>query len=211
MKDLETLEGLIQKMEDDSKKDKKFLKKLELLKRVKEGVSEGKSVSEINLTDEEKAEIKEYQFLTQKPTLYILNVGNETDHANFKFAYLGMNLKEEEEMSELSESETKELGLKSQIDQLILNCYNILDLITFFTVAGMKETRAWTIKRGGTAPEAGGVVHTDFKEKFIRAEVIPWNKLAEANGWKEAKELGWLKIHGKDYIVQDGDVIEFKI
>lgn len=226
MKDLETLEGLIQKMEDDSKKDKKFLKKLELLKRAKEGVSEEKSVSEINLTDEEKAEIKEYQFLTEKPVLYLLNADNDAQMFkrpseakggdermlfDFKFAHLGMNLKEEEEMSELSESETKELGLKSQIDQLILNCYNILDLITFFTVAGMKETRAWTIKRGGTAPEAGGVVHTDFKEKFIRAEVIPWNKLAEANGWKEAKELGWLKIHGKDYVVQDGDIIEFKI
>jgi len=210
MKDLETLEGLIQKTENDSKKDKKSLKKLELLKRIKEGVSEGKSVSQIDLTDEEKTEIKEYQFLTEKPTLYILNAENG-ECLNFKFARLGMNLKEEEEMSELSESEIKELGLKSQIDQLILNCYNILDLITFFTVAGLKETRAWTIKRGGTAPEAGGVVHTDFKEKFIRAEVIPWNKLVEANGWKTAKELGWLKIHGKDYIVQDGDVIEFKI
>ena len=211
MKDLETLEGLIQKTESDSKKDKKFLKKLELFKKIKEGVSQGKSVSEINLTDEEKAEIKEYQFLTQKPILYILNNDNETRCLNFKFKHLALNLKDEEEISELSEKDAKELNLKPRLDQLIADCYNILDLITFFTVAGMKETKAWTIKRGGTAPEAGGVVHTDFKEKFIRAEVIPWNKLVEANGWKTAKELGWLKIHGKDYIVQDGDVIEFKI
>lgn len=210
MKDLETLEGLIQKMEDDSKKDKKILKKLELLKRTKEGVSEGKSVSEINLTDEEKAEIKEYQFLTQKPILYILNA-DKTLPSTPEGKYIKLNLKDEEEISELPEKDAKELNLKPRLDRLIADCYNILDLITFFTVAGLKETRAWTIKRGGTAPEAGGVVHTDFKEKFIRAEVIPWNKLVEANGWKTAKELGWLKIHGKDYVVQDGDVIEFKI
>lgn len=210
MKDLETMEGLLQKSESDSKKDKKSLKKANLFKKIKEGVSQGKSVSEINLTDEEKVEIKEYQFLTQKPILYILN-NNKATVLKPDVKGLAMNLKEEEEMSELSDVERKELELKSQIDQLIKDCYNILDLITFFTVAGLKETRAWTIKKGKTAPEAGGVVHTDFKEKFIRAEVIPWNILVEADGWKTAKEMGWLKIHGKDYIVQDGDVIEFKI
>lgn len=210
MKDLETLEGLIQKTENDSKKDKKSLKKFELLKKIKEGVSEGKAVSEINLTDEEKAEIKEYQFLTQKPILYILNT-DKTLPSTPENKYIKLNLKDEEEISELPEKDAKELKLEPHLDRLIADCYNILDLITFFTVAGMKETRAWTIKRGGTASEAGGVVHTDFKEKFIRAEVIPWNKLVEANGWKTAKEMGWLKIHGKDYIVQDGDVMEFKI
>jgi len=78
-------------------------------------------------------------------------------------------------------------------------------------VAGGKETRAWTLKKGLKAPDAGGVVHSDFKEKFIRAEVIPWQKLLEANSWKDAREKGWLQIVGRDYIVQDGDVIEFKI
>jgi len=210
MKDLETLEGLIQKTENDSKKDKKLLEKLELLKRTKGGVSEGKPVSEIDLTDEEKAEIKEYQFLTRKPILYILNA-DKTLPSMPNGKHIKLNLKDEEEISELPEKDAKELDLKSRLDRLIADCYNILDLITFFTVAGLKETRAWTIKRGGTAPDAGGIVHTDFKEKFIRAEVIPWNKLVEANGWKTAKELGWLKIHGKDYVVQDGDVMEFKI
>ncbi len=124
---------------------------------------------------------------------------------------LKINLKIEEEISELSEEEKKELGLKSQLDQLILACYNTLDLITFYTVAGGKEVRAWTLKKGAMAPRAGGVVHTDFEEKFIKAEAIPWQKLVEAGSWLKAREKGWIQIVGKDYIVQDGDVMEFKI
>jgi ribosome-binding ATPase YchF (GTP1/OBG family) len=124
---------------------------------------------------------------------------------------LTLNLKDEVEMFELSEAEKKELGLKSQLDRLILNCYNVLDLITFYTIAGFKETRAWTLKNGLTAPDAGEVVHTDFKEKFIRAEVINWQKLAEAGDWKKAREQGLIQTVGRDYVVKDGDVIEFKI
>jgi ribosome-binding ATPase YchF (GTP1/OBG family) len=122
-----------------------------------------------------------------------------------------MNLRDEEEASDLTEKEIKELEFKSKLDQLILACYNILDLITFYTITGGKETRAWTLKKGSTAPAAGGVVHSDFEEKFIRAEVINWQKLMEAKSWKEARESGLLKTVGKEYIVQDGDVIEFKI
>ena len=122
-----------------------------------------------------------------------------------------MNLKDELEILELSDSEKKELGLESKLDQLIVDCYDTLDLITFFTIVGLKETRAWTLKNGLTAPEAGGVVHSDFQEKFIRAEVISCQKLVDTGNWKKAKELGQLKTVGKDYIVQDGDIIEFKI
>jgi len=209
MKDLETLEGMIPKLE--KRQDKKILKKIEILKRIKEGVSEGKSMSEINLNLEEKLEIKEYQFLTQKPIFYILNTNGKSQCLISEIKHLVMNLKEEEEISELSEGEIKELGLKSQLDLLIKACYDILDLITFFTVTGGKETRAWTVKRSERAPQAGGVVHSDFEKKFIRAEVIPWQKLVEIGSWSKAREKGWLKIVGKDYIVQDGDVIEFKI
>jgi len=209
MKDLETLEGMIPKLE--KRQDKKILKKIEILKRIKEGVSEGKSMSEINLNLEEKLEIKEYQFLTQKPIFYILNTNGKSQCLISEIKHLAMNLKEEEEISELSEGEIKELRLKSQLDLLIKACYDILDLITFFTVTGGKETRAWTVKRGERAPQAGGVVHSDFEKKFIRAEVIPWQKLVEIGSWSKAREKGWLKIVGKDYIVQDGDVIEFKI
>ena len=213
MKDLETLENLIPKVQEDTKKDKKVFKKLEFLKKIKTAVSKGKLISEIDLIEEEKLEIKEYQFLTQKPIFYVLNINNVTrlNLATLKAKFLSMNLKEEEEISELSESEMEELKLKSQLDQLILGCYNVLSLITFFTIAGGKETRAWTVKRQTPTPQAGAKVHSDFEKKFIRAEVIPWQKLVEAKSWVKARELGWLRTVGKDYLVEDGDIIEFKI
>ena len=217
MKDLETLENLLSKIEKDVKKDKGALKKIEFFKKIKDWVSQGKLVSEINLTEEEKLEVKEYQFLTQKPVLYLLNTNGgkglkpEPPSTGRHPVHLEMNLRDEVELSELSETEARELGLKSEIDQLIISCYNILDLITFFTVAGGKETRAWTLERGFKASRAGRVVHSDFEEKFIRAEVIPWQKLVEVGSWHKARELGWLKTVGHDYVVQDGDIIEFKI
>ncbi|MCJ7786688.1 DUF933 domain-containing protein, partial [Patescibacteria group bacterium] len=188
-------------------------KKLEFLKKIKEAVSQGKLISEIDLIEEEKLEIKEYQFLTQKPIFYVLNINNVTrlNLVTLKAKFLAMNLKEEEEISELSEMEMEELKLKSQLDQLILGCYNVLSLITFFTIAGGKETRAWTVKRQTPTPQAGAKVHSDFEKKFIRAEVIPWQKLVEAKSWVKARELGWLRTVGKDYLVEDGDIIEFKI
>ena len=215
MKDLETLESLISKIEKkgDKTPHQNLVggKKIEILKKIKEEISKEKSISEINLTGEEKLEIKEYQFLTQKPILHILNTNDKTQYSTPGVEYLRMNLKEEEEITELSEGEIKELGIKSQISRLIKACYDILDLITFFTVTGGKETRAWTVKRSERAPQAGGVVHSDFEKKFIRAEVIPWQKLVQAGSWLKAREKGWLQIVGKDYSVQDGDVIEFKI
>jgi hypothetical protein len=212
MKDLETLEHLINKLKKETgQKDKKELNKLALVQKIKDLVSQEKLISEIDLTDEEKAEIKEFQFLTQKPIFFILNTNGKTAYSKFPFKHLTMNLKDEEEISELSETETKELELKSYLDQLIASCYTILDLITFFTVAGGKETRAWTLKRGSNAHQAGGCVHSDFEEKFIRAEIILWQKLIEAGSWKEAREKGLIRTVGKDYVVNDGDVIEFKI
>lgn len=221
MKDLETLEKLRPKLEKEAKNDKKLLKKFELLEKIKENLFQGKLISQIDLTEEEKAEIKEYQFLTQKPIFYLLNADGKTKYTPPDIDCLTADLKYEEEISEFSPAEREELGIESQsdslykfgsgIDQLILACYNILDLITFFTVAGGKETRAWTLKRGSKVLDAGGMVHSDFKEKFIRAEVIPWEKLITAGSWKAAREKGWLQIVGKDYIVRDGEVIEFKI
>ncbi|MFQ6049885.1 MAG: redox-regulated ATPase YchF [Candidatus Paceibacterales bacterium] len=221
MKDLETLENLISKLE--KKNWKKIQKKIEFLKKIKEKVSQGKLIVKLNLTDEEKLEIRGHQFLTAKPILNILNVNekylgkhilNTDDKTKFqalKYEHLIMNLKEEEEVSELSEPERKELGVKLQLNNLILSCYNILNLITFFTVTGGKEARAWTMVKNSKAQKAGGVVHSDFEKRFIRAEVVPWQKLVEARSWTGAREKGWLQTIGKDYIVQDGDVIEFKI
>jgi len=164
---------------------------------------------ELELKDMESKE-KE-NLLSKKPVIYLLNINGRTPYQRPTVKYLALNLKDEVEMFELSEAEKKELGLSSQLDQLIISCYNILDLITFFTVAGGKETRAWTLKRGLKAPDAGGVVHTDFKEKFIRAEVINWQKLVEAGSWLRAREKGLVRTVGKDYLVENGDVIEFKV
>jgi len=218
MKDLETLESLLPKLEKETKTKThgssailKETKKVEFLNKIKNLIAEGKLISELNLTAEEKEEIKEYQFLSAKPILYILNTDERNKYSDFRFKNLEMNLKLEEEISELSSAEIKELGMKSKLDQLITVCYNILDLITFFTIARGKETRAWTLKRGLSAPGAGGVVHSDFERKFIRAEVISWEKLINIGSWTKARETGQIRTVGKDYIVQDGDVIEFKI
>jgi ribosome-binding ATPase YchF (GTP1/OBG family) len=121
-----------------------------------------------------------------------------------------LDIKIEEELSEMTADEAKELNIKSNLEKLIVKAYNILNLITFLTT-GDDETRAWTIKRGSTAPVAGATIHSDFQEKFICADVINWEKLLEAGSWSKARELGWLRTEGKEYIVQDGDVIEFKI
>lgn len=238
MKDLENLGNLLSKLEKEAKtKDKKVAREVELLKKIQDWASQEKLISEINLAEEEKNKIKEYQFLTQKPIFYILNTDSGVKTLKPDFRYLAMNLKDEEGISELSLQEKEELGIKSQldpytitgdgsanlstygtipplgvgVDQLIINCYNILDLINFYTIAGGKETRAWTLKKGSKVPAAGGVIHTDFEKKFIKAEVISWEKLVEVGSWHKARELGWLKTVGKEYIIQDGDIIEFKI
>ncbi|KPJ71781.1 hypothetical protein AMJ50_00365 [Parcubacteria bacterium DG_74_3] len=208
MKDLETLTGLISKLE--KKKDRKTLKKINFLTKIKESVSQGKQVSELEMTEEERLKIREYQLLTAKPAIYLLNTNRETSFP-LKIPHLKINLKEEEETSDLSEREREELEMKSSLDELIAACYNILNLITFFTVARGKETKAWTIERGSKASETAGKVHSDFEKKFIKAEIVPWNQLVRVSSWSEARREGLLKIVGKDYIVQDGDVIEFKI
>ncbi len=266
MKDLETLERLTQKMEKEiprqgsgqAKEDKKILKNFGLFNKIKDEVSRGNSISEIGIDDEEKKEIKEYQFLTQKPVIYVFNFNKrqelspESDSKNIRsspsfrvaeakvekkksslippFAAARVNkpstaihrtptdsllidFKFEEELSEFPAEEARQLrnGAASSLESIVISCYNILDLITFYTVTGLKECRAWTLKKGLMAPEAGGVVHSDFKEKFIRADVIPWESLVKSGSWKTAKESGLIKTVGKEYVVRDGDIIEFKI
>lgn len=165
--------------------------------------------TEFELKDMESQE--EINLLAKKPVVYLLNIDGKTDYREPQIEHLAINLREEEDLFELSDAEKEELGIKSQLDRLILACYNILDLITFYTIAGGKEARAWTLKKGSDILEAGGKVHTDFREKFIRAEAVDWQKLVEAGSWKEAREKGLIQTVGKDYIVQDGEVIEFKI
>jgi len=219
MKDLEIIEKNLQKLDKETKSDEKEkIKKFNLLKEIKENLSKGKRVSDIYLSDEDKKLVREFQFLTEKPIIYLFNIGesdkseiDEEIKSKVGSQYLTANLKLEEEISELSENEIRELNLKSLLDRLILICYNTLNLITFFTITGGKETRAWTIERGIKIAEAAGKVHSDFQEKFIKAEVISWQKFLELKSWKKAKELGQIQIVGRDYIVKDGDIIEFKI
>jgi len=202
MKDLETIENSLKKKGDEKRK--------KILEKLREEVLKGKKIKEIDLKEEEKNLIRDYQFLTQKPAVYLLNVNGKTKFEKPKVHFLEINLKEEEEMLELTEKEKEELGLKSQIENLIKECYKVLDLISFFTIAKGKEAKAWTLKKGSDILNAALKIHSDFA-KFAKAEVINWKKLIEIGGWQKAKESGMIKIVGKDYIVEDGDVIEFKI
>lgn len=163
--------------------------------------------------------------ISRKPTIYVLNV-EEADSKNFdlikaveeKFSQkvLLISAEVEEELIDFTQDERKsylrQLGEeRSALERLIVFAYELLDLISFYTIKGGKEVHAWSIKRGATALEAAGVVHTDFAKNFIKAEVINVEALLSANGWKEAKDKGKVRLEGKDYIVQNRDVIEFKI
>jgi ribosome-binding ATPase YchF (GTP1/OBG family) len=209
MKDLESIEKIIERLEKDAKADKEAAKQLALLKKIKQELTQGKRIYDLSLSKEETPLIQGFQFLTSKPVIQVFNVSEEK--RDLKPGSLSINLKSEEEMYDLSAKEKKELGFNSQLDQIIVACYNILDLITFYTASGKKEARAWTLKKGSSCPEAGGKIHSDFEKKFIKADVILWDKLIEAGNWAKARELGWLKTVGKEYMVLDGDVIEFKI
>lgn len=152
---------------------------------------------------------KSIGLLSIKPILYVYNIKDDASQkANPYKLYL--NIKLEEELSRMTHEEQKELGLEPQLPQLATRAYALLDLISFFTT-GEDETRAWTIPRESTAKRAGRAIHSDFEEKFIRAEVIFWEDLIEAGSYAKAREQGLVRTEGKEYIVQDGDVIEFKI
>lgn len=200
----------MQKLEKEVRAlDKEAIKKIEITKKVKVGLEAGQTARNCNLSAEEIKQIKDLNLLTIKPIIYIYNI-SESNPESVKENDVVLDIKTEEDILEMSEEEKKELGIVSGVDKLIIKAYQTLDLITFLTT-GEDETRAWTIKKGSTAPEAGAAIHTDFKEKFIRAEVINWNDLLMAGSYSLAKEKGLIRTEGKEYIVREGDVIEFKI
>lgn len=210
MKDLETLNKALSKLEKKTL-DKQGKEKLEILKKIEQTVGKGQSVSETDLTDEEKLEIKEFQFLTEKPLLFILNTGEKTiNPKQSDISFLKMNLKLEEEMFDLSQTEINELEVKTHLPNLINSCYNLLDLITFYTIAKGKELRAWTLEKNSLASKAGETVHTDFKN-FIKAEIASFPDLIRSGSWKQAKKQGLVKTVSRDHVIKDGDIIEFKI
>ncbi len=202
-----------------------------LLEKIKSALDAGKLASSVIPTEFEEPFLKSLHLLTTKPFMYILNKksgGKNLDEENDERYAALMNFFEENkakwvivdaaienELKDLEDKDKKEmregLGAKDDgIDNLIKKGYELLNLITYFTT-GEKETRAWTIGKGWTAPEAGTAIHGDFKDKFIRAEVIEWNKLLEAGSFAAAKEKGWIRTEGKEYVVKDGDVMEFKV
>lgn len=196
--------------------DKDALAELPILERLEQELQAGKlaHVYFATLTDEAEQKIaRGLQLLTAKPFLYVFNVADveaSLPPALSALPHVKLDIKIEEELIELSPAEASEMGLVSYLPELISEAYALLGLMTFFTT-GETETRAWTVVRGASAPQAGAAIHGDFEEKFIRAEVILWDRLLEAGGYAMAREKGWLRLEGKDYVVQDGDVMVFKI
>jgi GTP-binding protein YchF len=219
LKDLETIEKRVEDVERETHSgDKKAIKEFEILKKAKELLQDGKIISEFNWDKDEAAILNSYQFLTMKKRIYLLNGEKDNISKDIisvfeknNWPFIIMDVVSEAEASELTPEEKKELEIttESGLDQLIKESYRLLDLITFLTT-GSDETRAWTLKRGSTAPQAGGVIHTDFERCFIRADVVNWQDLLNAGGFVNAKEKGLIRTEGKEYIIKDGDVIEIK-
>ena len=225
--DLESVQKALDKVVRQAKTgDKKVLARKELLERVRDHLDEGRPVRAMTLSDDDQWEIRDLFLLTVKPTMYIANVSEDGFEDN---PYLDAvrKLAEEEgsavvpvcaaieaEMAELDEADKKEfladLGLDEPgLNRVVRAGYKLLDLETYFT-AGPKEVRAWTIPCEATAPQAAGVIHTDFERGFIRAEVIAYDDYVACKGEQGAKEAGKMRSEGKEYLVQDGDVILFR-
>lgn len=225
--DLESIEKALDKVTRQAKTgDKKVLARKALLEKVNEHLAEGKPVRTLELNEDEQAVLKDFQLITNKPVLYIANVNEDgfennpaldalTELANQEDAKIvAVCAAIEAEIVELEDDEKieflAEMGLNEPgLDRVIRAGYALLGLQTYFT-AGEKEVRAWTIPVGATAPQAAGVIHTDFERGFIRAEVIGYDDFVEFKGEHGAKDAGKLRSEGKDYIVKDGDVIHFR-
>lgn len=219
MADLQQIESATEKLQKKVRgQDKAAAAELAVVEKIKAALTAGQLANVVTL-DPEKEEplIKHHNLLTRKPMLYVVNVDegktttNELTTQALPEAVV-ISAKIEAELAELPEADAQmmmqELGMtETGLQKLITAGYTLLQLESFLTT-GEDETRAWTIKRGTLAPQAAGVIHTDFEKKFIRAEVIAWDKLLEAGGWSAARDKGWLRMEGKNYVVQDGDVVE---
>lgn len=199
--------------------EKESLKQLEICERLHQALERGKAARSLNLSDEERKMIRDLNLLTLKPMLYAVNVDEQkTGGAEIidpDIPQIEVSAKLEAELADLPEQEAREylksLGVKETgLDQLITASYKLLGLITYFT-SGEPETRAWTVKAGVKAPQAAGVIHTDFIKGFIKADVINWRDFVVLGGWGRLKESGKMRLEGKEYIVQDGDVFYFHI
>lgn len=229
--DLEILERRISRASKGAKNDKTLAKELELLNKLKNFLEDGKMAKAFEVEDDEELEwLKSYTLLTYKPVIYAANVKEDDlmddGNSNPQVAKVRKFAKEEEseafvicaqieqEIAELDDEEKKmfldELGLtESGLEKLIRASYSLLGLISYLT-AGPQETRAWTITKGTKAPQAAGKIHTDFERGFIRAEIVNYTNLVECGNYNAAKEKGLVRSEGKEYVVQDGDVVLFR-
>lgn len=225
--DLQTVQKRVAKAKNEAKSgDKKKVQYAALVEKVEKSLLEGKKIIDVEFTPEEKLEMKDLHLLTAKPLLYIANV-SENDAKDFDVESFKKNLglqpqqkvipisaKIEEELGALSDEEANmflsDLGLKETgLNALIRAAYETLNLSTYFT-AGVKEVRAWTIHKGDKAPQAAGVIHTDFEKGFICAETIAYQDYVAAGGEQAAKEKGCMRTEGKEYTVKDGDIMHFR-
>lgn len=212
LKDLEKAFNLNNRYQKLYKSDKSFEKYVLLLKKIIDYLEKEEVLYDKDFSDDEKLMIKELNFLTGKPFVYIYNIGEYKSFYKDNIFYL--NILFENELSKLN-SEDKELMMKDLgidiggIDALIKFLFKKLSLHVFFT-AGEKEVRSWTIKQGTTAIDAAGVIHTDFQDRFIKMDVLSFDNFVKSDGWKNAKDNGLIQTVGKDYILNDGDVIIVK-
>ena len=228
--DIEMIEKKIQKIEKLIKSDKKYVADLELCQKILNSLQQGHLAKELEYTEEEKEYVKTLGLLTIKPVIYAANMSekdfseNVESNANYmkvkkialkeKSETLPICAELEAQISEMNQEEKieflKDIGLeKSGLDRLISACYKLLGLISYLT-AGKPEVRAWTIKKGTKAPGAAGKIHSDFERGFIRAEVISFEKLIECGSMTVAKEKGLVRSEGKEYVIQDGDIVLFR-
>ena len=227
--DLEVIDNRLEKIEKKAvtTKDKEALKEVEVLKKVKEALENNIPARRLEYTEEEDLLLKNFSLLTKKPIIYMANVseediikGNSYVDKVKEYAYnenskvVMLSAKVESELSELNEDDREmfleELGITdSGLDKLINATYDLLGLATFFT-CGKDECRAWTFKKGMKAPKCAGIIHSDFEKGFIRAEVTSFEDYKNYGGEKGAKEAGKMRLEGKDYTMQDGDIVYFR-
>ena len=229
---LADLEQVTKKLEKDAKLvktgDKTLIEGVEVLQKIKTALENGQSVRTLPLSEKEKEILYVFSLLTAKPVIYVANIAEkdilpcENDYSKkvLEFAKsensacITLCAKIEEELISLPKEDRpfykEELGIKqSGLEKLVSASYDLLGLMSFLT-AGEKEVRAWTIKKGTKAPQAAGKIHTDFEKGFIKAEIVSYNELVEAGSFLKAKEKGKVRIEGKDYVMQDGDVVLFR-
>ncbi len=227
--DIETVNKRLDKAKKNLKADKKYQEEIDLLEKIKENLENGISARALEFTEDEQILVKDMFLLTTKPILYIANISEEQienaeneemvlkvkEYAKKEKAeVIPLCVKIEEELSGLDEEDKKEmldaLGLEeSGLDKVIKKSYDLLGLMSFLT-AGEPEVRAWTIKKGTKAPQAAGKIHSDIERGFIKAEVVSYDDLIKEGSMLAAKEKGLVRSEGKEYIMQDGDIVLFK-